>query len=64
MAQQAAAVAGSGSSLHGAEYRVIRHDLWKVLYLNLIYLAAILALYFSDRHSQYLEHWFTKLFHF
>ena len=53
-----------GSSLHTAEYRVIRHDLWKVLYLNLVYLAALLALYFTDQRSQYLEHWFNKLFHF
>ena len=54
----------SGGSMHAAEYQIIRHDLWKVLYLNLIYLAALLVVYFTDQRTQYLEHWFGKLFHF
>jgi hypothetical protein len=49
---------------HGAEYNIIKHDLWKVLILNVIYLAAVLALYFSNSKTHYLEAWFGRLFHF
>ena len=61
----ASAASGAGAlTEHAGEYAAIRHDLWKVLYLNLIYLAAVLALYFSDQKSQYLERWLGKLLHF
>ncbi|MBU6447671.1 hypothetical protein KGQ24_02415 [Patescibacteria group bacterium] len=46
------------------EYRVIRHDLYKVLILNSIYLAAILILYFTNKNSHYLDNWFAKILHF
>jgi hypothetical protein len=49
---------------HGVEYNIIKHDLWKVLILNLIYLAAVLVLYFSNSRTHYLENWFGKIFHF
>jgi hypothetical protein len=49
---------------HTAEYHIIKHDLIKVLVLNIIYLAAILAIYYTDLKSHYLEHWFDKLLHF
>lgn len=49
---------------HEVEYRIIRKDLIKVLVLNAVYLALILALYFSDRKTHYLEHWFGKILHF
>lgn len=61
--QQAAATNSPGAA-HAAEYRIIKHDLFKVLILNVIYLAAVLAVYFTNSKSHYLEHWFGKVFHF
>ena len=47
-----------------AEYSIIRKDLIRVLTLNAIYLVAILALYFSDQRTHYLEAWFSRLLKF
>lgn len=49
---------------HEEEYKVIRGDLLKVLALNAAYLVLLLALYFTNRNSHYLEHWFSKILHF
>ena len=49
---------------HEAEYAIIRKDLTRVVILNVIYLGAILTLYFTDQKTQYLEHFFTKILHF
>lgn len=46
---------------HAAEYAVIKQDLLKVGVLNVLYLGAILALYFSNRQSGFLERWFAKI---
>jgi hypothetical protein len=51
-------------STHTAEYRIIKHDLVKVVVLNSIYLAAVLAIYYSNLRAGYLEHWFSKILHF
>lgn len=57
-------VAGLDANAHAAEYRIIKHDLWKVLYLNAAYLILVFALYFTNSKTHYLEHWFGKLFKF
>lgn len=49
---------------HTPEYRIIKHDLIKVVALNAIYLAAILVVYYSNLKVGYLEHWFGKILHF
>ena len=49
---------------HQAEYRIIKFDLIKVVILNVIYLGGILALYFANKQSHFLDNWFTKIFHF
>ena len=49
---------------HAAEYRIIRNDLLKVVALNVVYLVAILALYYTNLKSGYLEAWFDKILHF
>ena len=54
----------SSSLSHAAEYRVIKFDLVKVLVLNVIYFAAILALYYGNQHSHFVDNWFAKLLHF
>ena len=54
----------TGSLSHETEYRIIKFDLIKVLLLNAVYLAAILALYFGNRHSHFLDNWFAKVLHF
>ena len=46
------------------EYQLIKKDLYKVLILNALYLAAILVLYFTDQKSHYLQNWFAKILHF
>lgn len=46
------------------EYELIKKDLYKVLILNALYLAAILVLYFTDQKSHYLQNWFAKILHF
>lgn len=46
------------------EYLIIIHDLARVIILNLIYLAAVLAIYFSNQKTHYLEVWFAKILHF
>jgi len=49
---------------HEAEYRIIKFDLVKVLVLNLVYLVAILALYYANLHSGFVDSWFAKVLHF
>lgn len=49
---------------HEAEYKIIKVDLLKVLALNVVYLVGILALYYSNKSSHFLDSWFSKLFHF
>jgi len=49
-------------SAHAAEYRIIRSDLIRLIVLNVIYLGAILALYYTNNQHHYLERWFEKLF--
>lgn len=40
---------------HAEEYRVIKMDLVKVAIVNAIFLAAVLALHYTNLHSGYLE---------
>lgn len=54
----------TGNSALVEEYSVIKRDLVKVILLNVLYLAGVLALYFSNKQTHYLEHWFNKIFHF
>lgn len=54
----------SNTGMHAAEYRIIKHDLFKVLYLNIVYLALVLVVYFTNNQSHYLDRWFGKIFHF
>lgn len=51
-------------SAHAAEYRIIKHDLIRVIILNTIYLAGALALYYTNQKSHYLERWFGNIIHF
>jgi hypothetical protein len=52
------------SAAHQQEYALVHKDLIKVLILNLVYLAVILTLYFTNKNTHYLENWFNKLIHF
>lgn len=49
---------------HAQEYRIIKFDLVKVVILNVVYLAVILSLYYTNLHSGYLERWFGRILHF
>lgn len=46
------------------EYKIIKGDLVKVLIINVLFLAAILTLYFTNIKSHYLEIWFDKIIKF
>lgn len=53
-------------STHGAdaaEYKIIGHDLARVVILNVIYLAAILVVYYTNHSAHYLENAFAKILH-
>lgn len=57
--------AGQSSSLsHELEYSVIKSDLFKVLLLNVVYLAAIMLLYVGNQRSHFLDQWFARVLHF
>jgi hypothetical protein len=49
---------------HAQEYRVIKGDLVRVAGLNVLYLALVLALFFTNARSGYLERWFEQVLHF
>ncbi len=53
----------TGGLSHEAEYSIIKHDLIKVALLNAVYFALILALYFSNQKSHFLDAWFSKILH-
>jgi hypothetical protein len=53
--------AGGPASNH--EYAVVGHDLVRVIVLNIIYLAGILVLYYTNRNTHYLENFFSRVFH-
>jgi len=53
----------AGSSDLATEYTIIKHDLIRVVVVNLVFLAAVLTLYYTNLHSGYLERWFEKLLH-
>lgn len=46
------------------EYRIIKWDLVRVLILNLVFLAAVLALYYTNKNSGFLEHWSDRFLNF
>lgn len=49
---------------HTAEYKVIKHDLIKVLIINALFLAGVLTLYYTNLQSGYLEKWFGSFLKF
>ena len=48
-------------ALQAAEHVIIKHDLFKVIVLNVIYLAGLLVLFYFNQKSHFLEAWFSKL---
>ncbi len=52
------------SASHAAEYRIIRHDLIRVVALNMVYLAAVLILYYSNQKSHYLDNLLSHWLHY
>ncbi|MFA5991079.1 MAG: hypothetical protein WC794_02430 [Candidatus Doudnabacteria bacterium] len=54
----------AGILSHETEYRIIKHDLIKVLALNVVYFGLILGLYFTNQQSHFLDTWFSKILHF
>lgn len=54
----------SHTLIHVAEYKIIKHDLFKVLGLNILYLGAVLAVYYSNQQSHFLDKLFLSIFIF
>lgn len=52
------------SAAHAAEYKIIAHDLIKVVLLNALYLVAVIALFYAERSSHVLERWAQSIIHF
>lgn len=50
--------------LNPEEYQIVRHDLVRVIILNIIYLVGVLALYYTNSQSHFLEKWFGGLLNF
>ncbi len=48
-------------ALQAAEHVIIKHDLLKVVVLNVIYLAGLLVLFSLNQKSHFLEAWFSKV---
>lgn len=46
------------------EHEQTKRDLVKILILNAVYLAGLLALYFTNKQTGYLDAWFAKIFRF
>jgi hypothetical protein len=49
---------------HAAEYEVIKWDLVRLVIFNAIVLVGVLALYYTNRESKYLEEWFSQFIKF
>jgi hypothetical protein len=54
--------ADGAASQHAAEYKIISADMIRLVVLNAVMLAAVLAVYFTNKQSGYLEKLFEKLF--
>lgn len=52
------------ASQHQAEYNIIKVDLIKVVILNVVYLVALLGLYYANKSSHVVDNFFAKIFHF
>lgn len=52
------------STAHVAEYKIIAHDLVKVMLLNALYLIVVIALFYAERRSHILEQWAENVLHF
>jgi hypothetical protein len=55
-----AAVESPAYNPHAAEYRIIRNDLIRVAIINALFLVGILAVYYTNRQSGYLEKLFNQ----
>jgi hypothetical protein len=52
----------SAEAQHAAEYKIINRDLLRLVVLNGIMLAAVLALYYANRTSGIVERTYNQLF--
>lgn len=52
------------SSEQVIEYKIIKKDLIRVAILNIVFLAIVLTVYYTNQDSQYLSKWFSNLVHF
>ncbi len=60
---QTASSTSSASQDLATEYRTIKHDLIRLVILNAIVLAAVLAVYYTNQQSHYLDNLTAKFLH-
>ncbi len=53
----------SASPTWDSEYHVISKDLVRVIFLNVVYLVGLLAVYYTNEQQHYLERVFEQVFH-
>jgi hypothetical protein len=53
---------GEQTKVFAKEYAVIRKDLFRILVLNLAYLAALLGLFVYNQKTDILQQWIVKWF--
>ncbi len=56
MANKQHEILGS-TALHAVEYSIIKRDLVRILILNALYLAGVVALYYFNNQSHFLDKW-------
>lgn len=47
---------------HAGEYSLIKSDLQRLLFLNIIYLGILLLIYYTNNQSKYLDKMFKGMF--
>ncbi len=52
----------SAVASHDNEYKIIRNDLTRVVILNILFLGLVLAVYFTDKQTPYLEQIYNRIF--
>jgi hypothetical protein len=55
-------IPANSNGQHAAEYKIITQDMIRLIVLNGIMLAAVLAVYFTNRSSGYLERIYSQIF--
>ena len=48
-------------AMHEKEYQLVRTDLLRVLIVNILFLAGVLAIFFVNKSNPFLQAWYDKV---